>query len=128
MNSPSVNLASAESLVESGYADGMKICSQPPRPPRRPAHTALTVAGGAVAATYGALGGTVLAQTYGPRLLADAVPHAFTLVQNGVIGADTALRALHWAAQPANQAFAGALSLGLIGAVSGAALTYAILS
>jgi len=106
----------------------MKIHSQPPRPPRRPASSVLSVAGGTIGAAYGALGGTVLAQTYGPRLLAEAVPHAFTLVQNGVVGADTALRALHWAAQPANQTFAGALSVGLVGAVGGAALTYAMLS
>lgn len=79
-------------------------------------------------AAYGGLGGAVLARTYGPRLLSDAVPHALSLVRNGAVGVDTALRALHWAAQPANQAFAGALSLGLVGAVSGAALTYAILS
>lgn len=107
----------------------MRIQSQPPGPPRRPlAPKVLTVAGGAVGAAYGALGGTVLAQTYGPRLLSEAVPHAFQLVNQGVIGAGTALRALHWIAQPANQVFAGALSLGLVGAVSGAALTYALLS
>ena len=107
----------------------MQLQSRPPGPPKRNfAPKVLTAAGGAVGAAYGALGGTVLAQTYGPRLLSEAVPHAFQLVQHGVVGAGTALRALHWAAQPANQAFAGALSLGLIGAVSGAALTYAILS
>ena len=125
---PVVNLASAETSSGRGYHGAMKICSQPPRPPRRPAHPVLSVAGGTVGAAYGALGGTVLAQTYGPRLLSEAVPHAFKLVQNGMIGADTALRALHWAAQPANQVFAGALSLGLVGAVSGAALTYALVS
>jgi hypothetical protein len=106
----------------------MRICSQPPRPPRGPARPILTVAGGTVGAAYGALGGTVLAQTYGPSLLNDAVPHVLNAVSQGTIGADTALRALQWAAQPANQALAGALSLGLVGAISGAALTYALLS
>lgn len=106
----------------------MRICSQPPRPPRGPARPILTVAGGTVGAAYGALGGTVLAQTYGPRLLNEAVPHVLNAIGQGTVGADTALRALHWAAQPANQAFAGALSLGIVGAVSGAALTYALLS
>ncbi len=109
----------------------MKICSRPPQPqgPRHPiARPVLTVSAGAVGAAYGTLGGSLLAKTYGPRLLSDAVPHALSLVRSGAIGADTALRALHWAAQPANQAFAGALSLGLVGALSGAALAYAILS
>lgn len=110
----------------------MRICSQPPRPPqgppRGPVRPILTVAGGSVGAAYGALGGSLLAQTYGPRLLDQAVPHVLNAIGQGTIGADTALQALHWAAQPANQAFAGALSLGLVGAISGAALTYAILS
>ena len=86
------------------------------------------VSSAAVGAAYGTLGGSILAKTYGPRLLADSVPHALKLVNQGVVGADTALCALYWAAQPANQAFAGALSLGLVGAVSGAALAYAVLS
>lgn len=109
----------------------MKICSRPPQPnrPRHPiARPVLSASAGALGAAYGGLGGSILAKTYGPRLLSEAVPQAIRLVNQGVIGADTALRALHWAAQPANQAFAGALSLGLVGAVTGAALTYAILS
>jgi len=109
----------------------MKISSRPPQPnrPRHPiARPVLTASAGALGAAYGGLGGSILAKTYGPRLLDQAVPQAIRLVNHGVIGADTALRALHWAAQPANQAFAGALSLGLVGAVTSAALTYAILS
>lgn len=107
----------------------MRIQSRPPLPPRHPiARPILTASAGALGAAYGALGGSILAKTYGPRLLSDAVPQALSLVRSGVVGADTALRALQWAAQPANQAFAGALSLGLVGAVSGAALTYALLS
>lgn len=107
----------------------MRIQSRPPGPPRHPiARPVLTAGAGLVGAAYGGLGGAVLAKTYGPRLLSEAVPHAIALVQNGALGTGTALRALHWAAQPANQAFAGALSLGLVGAVSGAALTYALLS
>ncbi|MBS2035019.1 hypothetical protein JST97_08520 [bacterium] len=110
----------------------MRICSQPPRPPQGPPRGSLrpvlTVAGGAVGASYGALGGGLLAQTYGPRLLDQAVPHVLNAIGQGAIQADTALRAVHWLAQPGNQAFAGAISLGLVGAVSGAALTYALLS
>ncbi len=107
----------------------MRIQSRPPGGPRHPiARPILTASSAAVGAAYGTLGGSILAKTYGPRLLADSVPHALKLVNHGVVGAGTALRALHWAAQPANQAFAGALSLGLVGAVSGAALAYAVLS
>ncbi|MFN8607891.1 MAG: hypothetical protein U0931_10185 [Vulcanimicrobiota bacterium] len=111
----------------------MRISSPPPRPqgprpPRGPIRPTLTLAGGAVGAAYGALGGSLLAQTYGPRLLDQAVPHVLQAISQGALSADTALRGLHWAAQPANQAFAGALSLGLVGAVSGAALTFALLS
>lgn len=99
----------------------MKIVSPflTPRPllnkggPDRPldSGTDLWIAGsGAVlGGGLGGLAGSALGREYGNRVVAEALPQAWKLVQHGWISAGTALRLYQSAMHPATQAQVGAL-------------------
>ena len=98
-----------------------------PKPPRGPGETLVSCGGALLGGAMGALAGSQLGPHYGPRLVTDALPHAWRLVQNGTISAQTALRTFQTLMQPATQAQLGALALGAAGAGLGLALTLALL-
>jgi hypothetical protein len=78
--------------------------------------------GGSGALLGGALGGlagSLLGREYGTRLVQNALPQAWTLVQQGWISPQTALRAYQSLMHPATQVQLGALGVGSVGAALG---------
>lgn len=100
----------------------------PQPPPQNRTHQILMAASGAsLGGAAGVYAGSVLGPQYGPQLVNRALPQALRLVQNGWMTGGEALRALHWASQPATQAQLGAMSLGFLGAAVGAAVAVSLL-
>ena len=78
--------------------------------------------GAVLGGSLGGLAGSALGREYGSRVVTEALPQAWKLVQHGWISTGTALRLYQSAMHPATQAQVGALGVGLVGAALGAAL------
>lgn len=70
--------------------------------------------------------GSSLGRHYGPGLVRQAIPQAWTLVQKGVLSPATALRTYQMLSHPLVQARIGAIGLGTVGAVLGGVLALSL--